>query len=136
MPMPRRHTLLVSVAVAALVAACATSPLGRSQFKLYPDSDLDAMGATAFAQTSKETPVSTDGRQTAFVNCIANAITSEVGGTWEVKVFASKDVNAFALPGGKIGVYTGLLDVARSQDQLAAVIGHEVAHVIDRKSVV
>ena len=130
MPLPHPRTLLASAAATALLAACATSPLGRSQFKLYPDSDLDAMGATAFAQTAKDTPVSSDGRQTAYVNCIANAITREVGGTWEVKVFASKDVNAFALPGGKIGVYTGLLDVARSQDQLAAVIGHEVAHVI------
>jgi predicted Zn-dependent protease len=45
-------------------------------------------------------------------------------------VFEDKQVNAFALPGGKIGVYTGLLKVAQTQDQLAAVLGHEVAHVI------
>jgi predicted Zn-dependent protease len=51
---------------------------------------------------------------------------------WEVQVFADDDANAFALPGGKIGVYTGLLKVARTQDQLAAVIGHEVAHVLSR----
>lgn len=45
-------------------------------------------------------------------------------------VFDSDQVNAFALPGGKIGVYTGLLNVAVNQDQLATVIGHEVAHVL------
>jgi predicted Zn-dependent protease len=50
--------------------------------------------------------------------------------TWEVQVFEDKNVNAFALPGGKIGVYTGLLNVAKTPDQLAAVLGHEVSHVI------
>jgi len=128
--MPIARKLLLSLTSAALLVACATSPLGRSQLKLYPDSELDQMGVTAFAQTSKEVPVSSNGQTTAYVNCIASAITREVGGVWEVKVFESKDVNAFALPGGKIGVYTGLLQVAKGQDQLAAVIGHEVAHVI------
>ncbi len=128
--MPIARKLLLSLTSATLLVACATSPLGRSQLKLYPDSDLDQMGVTAFAQTAKETPVTSNGQTTAYVNCVANAITREVGGVWEVKVFESKDVNAFALPGGKIGVYTGLLKVTQSQDQLAAVIGHEVAHVI------
>ena len=51
-------------------------------------------------------------------------------GDWEVVVFNDDQVNAFALPGGKIGVYTGLLNVAKNQHQLAAVIGHEIGHVI------
>jgi predicted Zn-dependent protease len=49
---------------------------------------------------------------------------------WEVRVFDDKTVNAFALPGGKIGVYKGLLGVAKTPDQLAAVMGHEVGHVL------
>ena len=49
---------------------------------------------------------------------------------WEVVVFEADQANAFALPGYKIGVYTGLLKYAKNQDQLAAVMGHEVAHVI------
>lgn len=52
----------------------------------------------------------------------------------EVVVFDSDDVNAFALPGGRIGVYTGLLKVTQNQDQLAAVIGHEVSHVLAQHS--
>jgi predicted Zn-dependent protease len=48
---------------------------------------------------------------------------------WEVTLFQDNAANAFALPGGKIGVYTGLLNVAKNQDQLAAVIGHEIGHV-------
>lgn len=51
---------------------------------------------------------------------------------WEVVLFDDKQVNAFALPGYKIGVYTGLLSVAKNQSQLAAVVGHEIAHVIAR----
>ena len=123
-------TLVLSCLSAAALVACATSPLGRSQLKLVSDSELNQLGATAFQETSKTTPVTTDGRTTAYVNCIANALIRQVGGSWEVKVFASNDVNAFALPGGKIGVYTGLLKVATTQDQLAAVIGHEVTHVL------
>jgi predicted Zn-dependent protease len=63
---------------------------------------------------------------------VAKAVLTEMGGSkgWEVVTFEDKAVNAFALPGGKIGVYTGLLKVAETQDQLAAVIGHEVAHVL------
>ena len=124
------RTLVLSCLSATALAACATSPLGRSQLKLVSDSELNQLGATAFQETSKKTPVTTDGRTTAYVNCVANAIIREVGGSWEVKVFASDDVNAFALPGGKVGVYTGLLKVTETPDQLAAVIGHEIAHVI------
>lgn len=120
------------VALALLATGCATSPLGRSQLKLFSDDDMAQMGATAFTQTAQKTPVSTDGRTTAYVVCVANAITRELPTrtAWDVKVFDSKEVNAFALPGGKIGVYTGLLKVTQNQDQLAAVIGHEVSHVL------
>ena len=74
-------------------------------------------------------------RDSSYVECVANAITAQVpasvfNGQWEVVVFDDEQVNAFALPGGKIGVYTGLLKVAENQHQLAAVIGHEVGHVI------
>ena len=70
----------------------------------------------------------------AYVRCVANAILKETPGDnrWEIAVFDDDAVNAFALPGGKIGVYTGLLDLAENQHQVAAVIGHEVAHVIAR----
>lgn len=128
-----RRQIFSYAAASLLLAACATSPLGRSQLKLYSDDEMAKLGSTAFQQTEQKTPVSADGHTTAYVNCVANAITHELpngGGNWDVKVFDSKDVNAFALPGGKIGVYTGLLKVTQSQDQLAAVIGHEVSHVL------
>lgn len=64
------------------------------------------------------------------MRCVADAITAPLGGRWEVVVFRADDPNAFALPGGKIGVNSGIFRVARNQDQLATVIGHEVAHVV------
>jgi predicted Zn-dependent protease len=119
------------------VAGCATSPLGRSQLTLVNDDQLNEMGVQAFRQIEKETPKSKDARVNAYVQCVAQAVASKAKGahvpsSWEVAVFDSDQVNAFALPGGKIGVYTGLLKVAENQDQLATVIGHEVGHVIAR----
>lgn len=119
----------------ALVTACATSPLGRQQFKLLPESQMVAMGATAFAEIQEKTPRSSDARANAYVVCVANAVTGAVTGSaagtrWEVRVFQDDTANAFALPGGKLGVNTGLLKVAKTQDQLATVLGHEVAHVL------
>ncbi|WP_020650957.1 M48 family metallopeptidase [Solimonas variicoloris] len=119
-----------TVLIAILVVACATSPTGRRQLRLVSDSEMAQMGATAFQEMKTKTPTTKDTRESSYVQCVARAITTEVGGTWEIQVFDSKEVNAFALPGGKIGVYTGLLKVATTQDQLAAVIGHEISHVL------
>ncbi len=53
---------------------------------------------------------------------------------WEIKLFENPGVNAFAMPGGKMGVFSGLFDVAEGQDELATVIGHEIAHVTMKHS--
>ncbi len=122
---------LISVLLTALVTvACATSPTGRPQLKLFSSADLAEMGAASYQQIKKETPIEQSSRVNRYVQCVSDAITSQTGGTWEVTVFDADQANAFALPGGKIGVYTGLLEVSRNQDQLATVIGHEVAHVL------
>ncbi|MGD2113058.1 MAG: M48 family metallopeptidase [Gammaproteobacteria bacterium] len=116
------------------LGACSTSPTGRSQLVLMPDSQMDQMGLQAFTNIKSEKPASSDRSANRFVQCVANAITREVGGSWEVVVFEDDSANAFALPGGKIGVNSGLLKVATNQHQLATVIGHEVAHVQARHS--
>jgi len=118
----------------ALLAGCATSPTGRSQLVLMPESQMTQMGLQAFTNIKKETRVERGAAANRYVRCVANAVTREVGGSWEVVVFQDDSANAFALPGGKIGVHTGLLKVAENQDQLATVIGHEVAHVLARHS--
>ncbi len=122
--------VLTCALIATLVVACATSPTGRRQLKLVSDAEISQMGVAAFQKLKQETPPTSNQKVNAYVQCVSQAITREVGGAWEVQVFESKEVNAFALPGGKIGVYTGLLKVAENQHQLAAVVGHEVAHVL------
>ena len=117
------------------LSSCATSPEGRTQFKLLPDDEMNAMGAQSFEQIKNETTLSTNKNINQYVLCIANKIIPHVSDNpdpnkWEVQVFEDDQANAFALPGYKIGVYTGLLKYAVNQDQLAAVMGHEVAHVI------
>jgi len=131
--------LLAICIILLTVTACSTSSTGRNQISLYSDSELNQMGITSFDQMKKEIPISKDKATNEFVLCVANAITANVPqsahqGEWEVVVFDSAQVNAFALPGGKIGVYTGILNVTENQDQLAAIIGHEVGHVIEHHS--
>jgi predicted Zn-dependent protease len=115
-----------------LAVACAQSPTGHPQLLLVSDAEMAQMGVASFDDVKRETPPTTDKALSAYVECIANAITREAAPNtrWEVVVFQSDDVNAFALPGGKIGVYTGILKAAQDQDELATVLGHEVAHVI------
>ena len=126
--------LITLCSVLVLLAACSTSPTGRSQLVLMPESQMDQMGLQAFTNIKNKTPVESNQTTNRYVQCVANAITREAGGRWEVVVFRDDSANAFALPGGKIGVNTGLLEVAANQDQLATVIGHEVAHVQARHS--
>ena len=142
--LPRYVVVSLPYSVAFLllfVGACATSPLGRDQLILFPDEQVAQMGVTAFKELQQSTPVSRDTDVNAYVSCVADAITTVLDQgqasapqQWEVSVFADEQVNAFALPGGKIGVYEGLLSVAENQDQLATVMAHEVAHVLARHS--
>lgn len=124
---------LVTLFVA--LTACAVSPTGRKQFIFMPESQMVVMGVQSFSQMRDETPPVKDAAINNYVQCVADAITrlpkvQENSADWEVVVFDAPEVNAFALPGGKIGVYKGLLGVAETPDQLAAVLGHEVGHVL------
>jgi len=128
----------LSALALTLALACATSPTGRKQLILLPEDQMAALGAQAFDQMKVEQPVSTDAAANAYVQCISEAVLEASGlsrdQTWEIVVFDSPQVNAFALPGAKIGVYMGMIEFAENQDQLAAVIGHEIGHVIARHS--
>jgi predicted Zn-dependent protease len=117
-----------------LLTACATSPTGRSQLIFMPETQIDQMGLQAFDTLKKDKKVSYNGQYNQTTTCIANAITQVVGGSWEVVVFEDSSPNAFALPGNKIGVHTGMLQLVDNQEQLAAVIGHEIGHVLARHS--
>lgn len=112
---------------------------GRRQLTLIDDAKMNELGVTTFASLKKEAELNHDRATNEYVVCVAAAILQvaprEHGppdGRWEVLVFDDPTPNAFALPGGKIGVHTGMLEVATTPGQLAAVLGHEVAHVLLR----
>jgi predicted Zn-dependent protease len=128
------------LAAAALVVACSTTMTGRKQLTLVTDGKMDELGVAAFTDLKREGKVAKDAEANAYVQCVASAILQVVpkgdaapsDGKWEVVVFEDETPNAFALPGGKIGVHTGMLSVATTAGQLAAVLGHEVGHVLLR----
>ena len=132
----------LSAITLCLLTACDVSPTWLKQLLLMGNNDISQMGLSSFQQIKQKEKISTDPRKNQYVKCVSQAITQAIPaqysannpGQWEVVVFDSEDVNAFALPGGRIGVYTGLLKVAKNQDQLAAVIGHEVSHVLAQHS--
>lgn len=121
------------------LSGCYTVPeTGRKAFILTPVSQEMALGADAFQQIKGEEKISTDPEATARVERVGRRIAEQAAEDmpeleWEFVLFENDEmINAFALPGGKVGVYTGLLEVADSDDRLAAVMGHEIAHVTAR----
>lgn len=122
--------------VAAALAGCETAPVtGRSQLILMPESQDAEMGLTAYQQILDESEISDDAALNRRVQEVGRRI-AEVSPRpdwdWQFTLIENDTPNAFALPGGKVGVHTGLFDVAKNDAQLAAVIGHEVAHAIAR----
>lgn len=132
--MIRIFTLVLLV---PLLIHCSTSPTGRRQILIVKDAEMNEMGTLAFSEMKTKTSIDTSAVANSYVNCIVSAelaVTSDTTGveSWEVVVFKDNTPNAFALPGGKIGVHTGMFPIAKNKDQLAAVIGHEIGHVIAR----
>ena len=121
------------LAASALVVACQEAPVtGRSQLVLISDQQAAQLGAQAYQQIKSQQKVSQNAELNARMMAVGRRIAAAVGkGTsWEFTLFEDPTANAFALPGGKVGVNTGLFKVAKTDAQLAAVIGHEIAHVM------
>ena len=96
--------------------------------------DVESMSATEFQKMRTEIPVTRDVALLTYVNCVVRDIVAELPEpyrtmNWEVEVFDNDSANAFAMAGGKIGIFVGIFTVAQTNDQFAAVIGHEIAHV-------
>jgi predicted Zn-dependent protease len=123
----------LSIIVILVTTGCEESPTGRNQLALLPDAQLDAMGSEAFDEIKRSQPTENDPALNRYVRCVTDALVRALpsgGQTWEVRLFRNATPNAFALPGGKIGINTGMLQVAHTPGQLAAVIGHEIGHVL------
>ena len=130
------------LALLALLAAgftgCTTVPVtGRSQFNIMTPGQEMQLGLTSFTELKKQTPVSPDAAVNAMVQRVGKRIAAVAqndmpGAQWEFVVVESKEVNAFCLPGGKVGVYTGILPITKDEAGMATVLGHEIAHAVAR----
>lgn len=130
-----RRAFLRGVAAAgatASLAGCDQVDVGWLARRLVPTDAEAELGRQAFRQIMSQTPVAQDPGLHAYVARIGEAIVRASASPWtdwEFVVFEGEQANAFALPGGRVGVFTGMLEVAANEDQLATVIGHEVGHV-------
>ncbi|RJF87352.1 M48 family peptidase [Oleomonas cavernae] len=129
----RRFLGFVAVgATAGAVSACAGDN-GLTRALAPTDQELNMLGQQTWTDLRQKEKLSTDTAGTQQVDRVARKVVDASGlgsaYNWEFALFDSPEVNAFALPGGRIGVYRGLLQIAQDDAQLAAVLGHEVTHV-------
>lgn len=127
--------MAVSLACLATVACTTVPETGRRQLVLFGSEQEMAIGERAFAEIKRQKKISRNAAANAQVQRVGRRLASVVdapGTRWEFAVFEDPEPNAFALPGGKIGVNTGLLPITRNDTGLAVIIGHEIAHVMAR----
>ena len=117
---------------ALLLTGCETvTETGRSQLNLVSADEETKLGMTAFQEAKQKTPISRDTNAAAMVQRAGQriaAVASLPNAQWEFVLFDSPEANAWCLPGGKVGVYSGILPITKDEAGLATVIGHEVAH--------
>lgn len=132
---------------ATLIIACSKNTItGRKQFKLLPEAELQAMAAQEYRNflSTNQVVSSSNNRDAEMVRRVGQRVTSAVerffaekgvseelaGFKWEYNLVNDKAVNAWAMPGGKIVIYTGLLPITQNEAALAVVMGHEITHAI------
>lgn len=130
---------LMTLLGGALLSACSTAPVtGRQQMMLVSEAQAQQMGAQAYTETLAKSKLTRDPKyldQVRRVGAHVAQAAQKPEYQWEFNVIDEpKTINAWALPGGKVAVYTGLLDLGLSDAELAAVIGHEVAHALAQHS--
>jgi len=137
--------LLIPFAVVLIIAACSKVPItGRNQVHLLPESQMIAMSLVAYNDFLKTSDVVTTGRDYSSVKRVSDKLIPAVeavmkqegfsemieGYDWAVNLVENNEPNAWCMPGGKIVVYTGILDFTKDDAGLAVVLGNEIAHAI------
>ncbi|MBF0355742.1 MAG: M48 family metallopeptidase [Alphaproteobacteria bacterium] len=138
-----RRILIASLLM--LLAACETVPItGRQQISIHGAAEMNALGAREYRRIIDESDVVSGTREARLVSEVGNKIKNAVanyfsqngqsdrlqGYRWEFRLIDDDEPNAFCLPGGKVAVYSGILDITQTEAGLAVVMGHEVAHAI------
>lgn len=141
--------LIIALAAMFVLSGCGTVPLtGRRQILLVSDQDVLSSSLTQYRDYMKTAPKSTSATWSAMVTRVgkkiadaterylrANGLSDEIKEfSWEFNLVKDDQVNAFCMPGGKIVVYEGLMKIVSSDDELAVVLGHEVAHAVAKHS--
>lgn len=127
--------LVLAAAATLLAAGCYQVPVtGRRAMHLVDDKEVTKMSISMFDEMKKQYRVSRDKERNEQLQRVGERISKVVfwdmpDADWEFVVFDVPQINAFAMAGGKVGVFTGLFKVAKTDDQLASVIAHEIAHV-------
>ncbi|MBC8032756.1 MAG: M48 family metallopeptidase [Chitinophagaceae bacterium] len=139
-----KRILLLSFISLSLISCQRNAITGRNQLKLYSDADIQAMALTEYKSFLTTNKVVNSSRDAEMVKRIGQRITAAItqyytqqgqanvldGYQWEYNLVDSKDVNAWCMPGGKIVVYTGLLQITQNEAALAVVMGHEITHAL------
>ena len=134
-----------------LLNSCGSAPITeRKQLKLIPESKLNAQAAQIYEKVKEKEKLITDGSTLKEIKEIGSKMEDSISEyfykqnlkdpttnfQWEYILIDNKKIkNAWCMPGGKIAVYTGLLDITKNKNGLAAVLGHEVAHAVAKHSV-
>ena len=135
----------------AIISSCSTAPItDRKQFKIIPEAKLNAQAAQIYEKVKEKEKMSDDLSKLNEIKDIGKRMENSIseyfdksgiddptlGFDWEYILIENKKVkNAWCMPGGKIAVYTGILDVTKNTNGLAAVMGHEIAHAVAKHSV-
>ena len=134
-----------------MLPSCSTAPItDRRQIKIIPEAKLNAQAAKAYEQIKEKEKLSSDKRTLKEIKDIGSKMENSISEyfystglddpttnfDWEYILIENKKIkNAWCMPGGKIAVYTGILDITKNTNGLAAVMGHEIAHAVAKHSV-
>ncbi len=133
--------------IATVVTACSTVPItGRKQISLFPSSQMTEMALTNYNSFLDSAKISTDQANTALVKKVGGKIAAAVEKymkdngleselqyfNWEFNLVEDDTPNAWCMPGGKVVFYTGILPYTQTEEGIAVVMGHEIAHAIAR----
>jgi predicted Zn-dependent protease len=136
LPMSKTAILSLALGLTLLLAGCASAPYtGRRQLLFTSEGSETRMGYQAFEQIKHQYKPSRDPETNALVARVGRRIADAAQRPdyrWEFLVFEGKEANAFCLPGGKVGIFTGILKYTKDEAGLATVISHEVAHALAR----